>query len=104
TVRIPGVMLPPSVAVHPSPDRAAVIAWQCPAAATVRVSGNLVRAHPECGEGITWSLEVMRGRASERLAGGFAHDGTPVDFGAFDEVALKPGHHVALVVGPRNGS
>lgn len=102
--RIPGLMLPHSVAAHPAPDRAAVIAWQSPVSGPVRVSGSVVRAHPECGTGITWALEVRRGSWVERLAAGVASDGTLIPFGPFEDVRLEPGQVVALVIGPHQNS
>ncbi len=104
TVRVPGVMTAHSVATHPSPTRASVIAWRSPVAATLRISGNLARAHPECGPGLTWALEVRRGSSSEVLASGIADNAKPRTLGPFENVRVEPGQVVALVVGPRNGN
>ena len=60
-VRIPGNMAPHSVAVHPSPKLQAVVGWRSPVAAAVKVEVAVTHAHPECGNGITWSLEIRRG-------------------------------------------
>ena len=60
-VRVPGNMKPHSVAVHPSPKRRVIIGWRSPVTATLRVEGVVQHAHPECGNGVTWSLELRRG-------------------------------------------
>lgn len=103
TFRIPGLMQPHSVAAHPAPDRAAVIAWQSPVTGTLRISGLVMRAHPECGPGVTWSVEVRRGQWVERLGEGVARDGSPIAFGPFEDVRVERGHVVALVIGPHQG-
>ena len=67
-VRIPGNMKPHSVAVHPSPKLRVVIGWRSPVATTLRIDGVVQHAHPECGNGVTWPLELRRGGTRQRLA------------------------------------
>src|SRR6185503_14132640 len=67
-VRIPGNMKPHSVAVHPSPKLAAVIGWRSPIAGRFRVAATIQHAHPECGNGVTWSLELRHGGNRRRCA------------------------------------
>lgn len=104
TVRIPGLMQPHSVAMHPAPDRDAVIAWKCENDGKVNLRGSVVRAHTGCGSGVTWALEVRRGKAVERLASGIARNANLINFGPFENVNLKKGQLVALLIGPNNGS
>ncbi|MGE0760258.1 MAG: DUF1592 domain-containing protein, partial [Pirellulaceae bacterium] len=104
TVRIPGIMQAHSVATHPAPDQASVIAWRSPGALTLRISGDLVHAHPECGNGVAWALEVRRGHAVEQLAAGTSERSKVIRLGPFDDVRLEAGQVVALVVGPRDGN
>ena len=104
-VRIPGVMAPHSVATHPAPDRAAVIAWLSPRATRkLTVSGRVTHAHPECGNGVTWTLEVRRGAAVERLASGVSQGAKEIPLGPFENVRIEAGQVVALVIGPRDGN
>jgi hypothetical protein len=103
-VRIPGLMLPHSVSTHPAPDRSSVIAWQSPVSGRIKIAGNVVRGHPECGYGVTWALEVRRGQSAERLAAGVAQDGGLKEFGPFENVQVEAGQVVTLVIGPHNGS
>ncbi len=104
TVRTPGVMQAHSVATHPSPTRASVIAWKCEKAGTLRLHGDVSDAHPECGNGVTWALEVRRGHTSEVLAKGETKGATVLPMGPFENVRVEPGQVVALVIGPRDGS
>ncbi|MCB1207273.1 MAG: DUF1592 domain-containing protein, partial [Verrucomicrobiae bacterium] len=104
TVRIPGVMKAHSVATHPSPTLASVIAWRCESAGTFRVHGKLGDAHPECGNGVAWALEVRRGLNSEVLAKGETNGSTAIPLGPFDGVRLEAGQVIAVVIGPRDGN
>src|SRR5207249_4816147 len=73
-VRVPGNMKPHGVAVHPSPKLAVIVGWRSPVAGTLRVQGVVQHAHPECGNGVTWALELRRGNTRQRLAAGTAQD------------------------------
>lgn len=104
TVRTPGVMKAHSVATHPSPTRASVIAWRCDTGGTYRIAGDVTDAHPECGNGVTWTLEVRRGHTSEVLAKGETKGATVFPLGPFENVRVESGQVVALVIGPREGN
>jgi hypothetical protein len=104
TVRTPGVMKAHSIATHPSPTRASVIAWHCDKAATLRIQGDVADAHPECGNGVTWTLEVRRGHTSEVLASGVTNGASILPMGPFENVRIEPGQIIALVVGPLDGN
>jgi hypothetical protein len=95
-------MRPHGVAVHPSPTLEAVVGWQSPIAATVRVEGEVTHAHPECGNGVTWKLELRRGVTRQRLATGTAQGETQTAVGPIDQLAVLPGDVVSLLIGPRD--
>lgn len=103
-VRIPGNMKPHSVAVHPSPQLAAAVGWRSPVAGRVRVSATIQHAHPECGNGVTWSLEMRRGMKRQRLANGLAHGAKAVQPAPIENLAVSPGDVVSLLIGPRDGN
>lgn len=103
-VRVPGLMQPHSIAMHPAPDKAAVIAWKSPAKGVYALRGDITHAHPECGNGVTWSVEVRRGTSTEVLAKGFSERSKTVSFGPFAGVALEQDQAVAIVIGPRDGN
>ncbi len=104
TVRIPGTMLGNSVATHPAPDRASVIAWKASKAGKLTIQGSVLHAHPECGNGIAWSVEVRRGLAIERLGSGVSNGSKEVPFGPFEQVQVEADQVIALVISPRDGN
>lgn len=102
-VRIPGNMKPHGVAVHPSPTLRAAIGWRSPVVAKMIVEAQVTHAHPECGNGVTWSLELRRGAARQRLATGTAAGNAEVKVGPI-ELAIQAGDLVSLLIGPRDGN
>ncbi len=103
-VRIPGNMKPHSVAVHPSPKLAAAVGWRSPVAGRVRVTAAIQHAHPECGNGVTWSLELRRGSKRQRLANGLAQGAKEVKPAPIENLAVQPGDVVSLLIGPRDAN
>jgi hypothetical protein len=95
-------MKPHSVAVHPSPTLQAAIGWRSPAAMTLRIEATVTHAHPECGNGVTWALELRRGATRQRLAAGIAQGGNPVKVPPVENLAVQPGDLVSVLIGPRN--
>ncbi len=103
-VRIPGNMNPHSVAVHPSPKLAAAVGWRSPVAGRVRVTATIQHAHPECGNGVTWSLELRHGSKRQRLAGGVAQGAKEVKPAPVENLSVQPGDVVSLLIGPRDAN
>jgi hypothetical protein len=103
-VRIPGNMKPHGVAVHPTPTLAVAVGWRSPIAATLKIEGAVQHAHPECGNGVAWSVELRRGNARQRLAAGTAQGAQVVPFGPLENVSVRAGDSIALVIGPRDGN
>jgi hypothetical protein len=103
-VRIPGNLKPHGIAVHPSPTQQVVIGWRSPVATTLRVTGAVQHAHPECGNGVTWALELRRGKTRRRLAAGVAHGPELVRWDPIDSVTVRRGDVIVLAIGPRDGN
>ncbi len=103
-VRIPGNMKPHGVAVHPTPNLQVVVGWKSPVAAAMKIAAKVQHAHPECGNGVAWSLEVRRGNTRQRLATGNSQGAKVIDVGPFENVSVKPGDLVSLVIAPRDGN
>jgi hypothetical protein len=103
-VRIPGHMKAHGFAVHPSPKLNVATGWRSPVAAKVRIDGTIVHAHPECGNGVVWSLEHRRGSIRRKLAEGVAQGPATMKVGPIESLAVLPGDFVSLVVGPRDGN
>jgi hypothetical protein len=103
-VRIPGNLKPHGLVVHPSPTLSAVVGWRSPIAGPVRIQGKVTHAHPECGNGVTWSLELRRGNTREVLASGTAAGNTAGSFGPIEQRIARAGDFISLAVGPRDGN
>ena len=103
-VRIPGHMKPHSVGVHPSPKQRACVGWNSPVTATVRVEAVVQPVHSECGNGVTWSLELRRGGTRQRFAAGIAQGPKEVKVPPVENLAVQPGDLISLLVGPRDGN
>ncbi len=103
-VRIPGNMRPNSVAVHPSPRQSVTVGWRSPVNGSIRISGTVEHAHPECGNGTGWSLELRRGRSRRRLATGTTQGSTIVPVGPCKFVAVRTGDVVAMVISPQDNN
>lgn len=101
-VHIPGNLKPHGVCVHPTPTLAVAAGWQSPLAGVVRLEGTVTHAHPACGNGVTWALELRRGTTRRRLAAGVAQGDAPVRIPAVENLTVQPGDLVSIVVGPRN--
>ncbi len=101
-VRIPGHAKPHGVFVHPTPTLSACVGWRSPLRGAVRIDGKVTHAHPECGNGVTWSLELRRGGMRRRLAAGTAHAAQAAPFTVTEPVAIRPGDLLSLVIGPRD--
>ncbi|MFO1461176.1 MAG: DUF1592 domain-containing protein [Verrucomicrobiota bacterium] len=103
-VRIPGNLKPHGVVVHPSPTLNVAVGWRSPIEGPVRITAQVTHAHPECGNGVTWALELRRGPTRQRLAAGTAQGGKPVVVPPVDSLTLRRGDLVSLLVGPRDGN
>jgi hypothetical protein len=100
-VRIPGIMRPHSVAVHPAPTRNVAIGWRSPISGQARIEARVTHAHPECGNGLSWALERRRSAERRQLRGGTIDRGQAAQIDPVVPVAIQPGDVVCLVIGPR---
>lgn len=103
-VRVPGNLPGHGVAIHPSPTLQAVVSWRCPIDANLRVEVQVTHAHPECGNGVTWSVESRRGPSRQRLGAGIAQGSKTVHPDPLLVSDFRAGDVVSLLVGPRDGN
>lgn len=103
-VRIPGLVPPRGVVAHPSPSRRVAVGWRSPVAGHLRVEAVVRHAHPECGNGVEWSLQWRRGSVRRQLAAGISDGGNPVMAGPLENVSVRPGDLIVLSIGPRGGN
>ncbi|MFM7603700.1 MAG: DUF1592 domain-containing protein, partial [Prosthecobacter sp.] len=100
-VSIPGRMKPMSIATHPAPKQAAVIAWRSPVAGALKISGSVQDGHIACGNGILYALELRSGQTREVLASGESKADKPISLGPFEKVRVATGDVIALVIEPK---
>lgn len=103
-VRVPANLPGHGVLVHPSPTLNIVSTFRSPLNGSVAISAMVRHAHPECGNGVTWSLEVRRGAARRILSTGVAHGDKVHSIGPIETVRLSKGDLVSLVIGPRDAN
>lgn len=103
-VRIPGDLRAHGVAMHPSPTLQVAAGWQSPMDGTVQIQGVVQHVHPECGNGVTWSVELRRGTTRRRLAQGVAQGAKEVPFGPLPAVQVNRGDLISVLIGPRDGN
>src|SRR6185436_21166093 len=99
-VRIPGNLKGHGIVLHPSPKLNAAVGWRSPMTGAVRVDATVTHAHPECGNGVEWFLELRRGATRQRLAAGVSQGGKPVAAGPFENLAVQQGDLISVLIGP----
>ncbi len=97
-VRIPGNMKPHGVAVHPSQKLQTAVGWRSPSTAIMRVEATVTSANSECGNGVSWSLELRRGATRQRLATGRSQGSKAVKVGPIEGLGLRSGDLVSLLI------
>ena len=100
-VRIPGIMRPHGISVHPAPTRSVAVGWRSPITGQVRIETHVAHAHPECGDGMSWSLELRRGGERRRLASGEITNGKAPTIAPVEKLAIHEGDLISLSIGPR---
>lgn len=103
-VRIPGLAKPHGIVVHPAPTLQVAAGWRSPVTGSFHIDATITHAHPECGNGVAWSLELRRGITRQRLAVGISQRRAAVKVAPIEEISIQAGDLVSLVVGPRDGN
>ncbi len=102
TVSVPGTMPPHTVAVHPRPERWIAVGWKSPTDGPVRVTARVQDAHPQCGNGVRWSLELRHGFQRTVLREGHIDRGATAEVALPDAVTVGESDLISLVIGPRD--
>ncbi|MCA9191663.1 MAG: DUF1592 domain-containing protein [Planctomycetales bacterium] len=100
-LRIPGKIAGHSVAVHPSPSQRVGIAWRAPMNMIVNVQGNVEHAHPECGNGVAWTLCLRHGSIEQILGSGEARGAGRKELPKLNSLTVRNGDYLALLVDSR---
>ncbi len=103
-VNIPGTVKPHGVVVHPSPAQNVAVGWLSPIDSQIRIEAHVKHAHPGCGNGVAWTLELRRGGERRRLAGGDLGVGQTAKIDPILALGIQQGDLVSLVINARAGN
>ena len=101
-VNIPGTVRPHKVTVHPRPDRWIAAGWRSPIEGRVTLTPRVQDAHPACGNGVSWSLELRRGAQRRMLAEGTVDRAGTAAPEPLRDISIHKGDLISLVIGPRD--
>lgn len=101
--RIPGALRPHRVAVHPRPERWIAAGWRSPITGAVHLASRAEDVHGECGNGISWSLELWRGSRRRVFRAGDVDRGASTPEVQIESVPIREGDLVALIISARDG-
>ena len=103
TLRFSTLTLPArSVALHPSPELEAFIAWRSPIAGKIHITGEVADADGNCGNGIAWHLDLRNRRGARGLGAGVIDNGGKEALAPGEEIAVEKGDLVVLNIQPRD--
>ncbi|MCA9162813.1 MAG: DUF1592 domain-containing protein, partial [Planctomycetales bacterium] len=103
TLHVPGRIGPHQVAMHPTPQQFVAAVWTSPIAGRVRIEATIAHAHPACGNGVAWWLELRRPQRAAVLAEGVLDLGKQTQ-AAVDEFNVAKGDAVLLAVDARDAN
>ncbi|MCC6785095.1 MAG: DUF1592 domain-containing protein [Planctomycetes bacterium] len=103
-LRVPGTLAPHSIAVHPSPSLRVGVAWRSPTRGPLTVTAQVQHAHPDCGNGVSWRLELRAGALVRTLATGSSRGPARSAAQTVEVAAIAPGDRLALVVAAIDGN
>ena len=101
-VRIPGVVPPHAIMVQPTTTHFIAAGWRSPIDGLVRIEAAVVDAHPEGGNGQTWSLNFQQGSSRQRLVSGTLDRGDSLQIDPIQDLMVRKGDLISLVIGPRD--
>ena len=93
---------PRSIVVHPSPTQFSAVAWRSPVDGAVEIEAEVSDAHPECGNGVEFFLQHVRGSRVVNVWQGEFTKGGKASLPA-TTLTLHRGELISLLVGPRQG-
>lgn len=103
-VRIPGNIQPHSIAVHPTPTLAVVVGWRSPVSTQLKITGSVQHAHPECGNGTGWAIELRQGNTRRTLAAGKSKGSKEIAIGPLASIDVRPGDLITFAITPQDNN
>jgi hypothetical protein len=99
---IPGRASPHKIVVHPLPREFVAVAWKSPIEGKLRVAAKIAHAHPNCGNGVAYWLEVRHADRAGVLAEGGVELGGQVAI-APRTLTIAKGDQLVLAIDAKNG-
>ena len=99
TLTVPGR----GVVMHPSPTQESIAAWRSPINGQVSIAGIVADRDGNCGNGVSWRVELLTESGIAKLAEGTIDNGGEQHFQPADEFHVHQGDIVSLIVNPRDG-
>ena len=100
TLTLPGR----SIVVHPSPTQESVIAWRSPIDGHVTVEGLVADADNNCGNGVTWRVELLQTAGRATPADGVFDGGGENRIELDAAIDVRQGDIVRLIVNARDNN
>lgn len=101
--RIPGIMSPKSVVVHPSPTLFSGCVWQSPVTGEIILSADIADSHPECGNGVEWTVNHQSSQRLSKIWQGKIDTGKSSNL-VKKKINVRKGDLLSFLVGPRDGN
>ena len=101
-VNVPGTMAPHTVAMHPSPTEFVAVGWRSPVSGAVKIEGFVQDVHPACGNGVSWRVDLARGRSQRTLRNGVIKKAARQAIPVLGSTAVRSGDLLSLKVGPNS--
>lgn len=111
TQRFSGVIWPAkTIRAHPLPDSYSIAGWRSPVQGLISVQGSVRDMDAECGNGITWSVDLKRARSDNiTMAHGAIANGGFQSFldgsggNRLRSIWINRGDFLYVLIGPKNG-
>ncbi len=103
-INIPGKIGPHKIVVHPRPKRWIATGWKSPFQGNVDIKIQIKDAHSQCGNGVSWSLELRRGYSNQVLKSGVIKRGGQISEISVKALNIKKNELISLVIGPKDGN
>lgn len=99
TLKVPGIVLPGKLVVHPQNKEGVGIAWRSPISGRVRVLGSVQDAH-DCGDSVAWFIDRL-GSSGFKSVGNGAIQRKGIQSIKPQQLDVKAGEFLQLAVMPK---
>lgn len=91
-----------SIVVHPSPELDAIVSWQSPVAADIRLSTSIIDTDAVCGNGASCRIEHLAESGTTVLAESLFDNGGRSVLKVDERISVKPGDVISVIVSAKD--